>query len=226
MSRRLYLITKESTMSANSSETSAPQAVIREAVGVFDDSESFQAAADELMSAGFDRAELSLLASDKIVQAKLGHSYEKVSELEDDAAVPRAAFVGRDSLVEARVGVIGGLAYIGALAAIGAVVASGGTLAGAIAAAAVAGGGGGLIGSVAARYIGRDRATEMQTQIDKGGLLLWVHIRDDEHEKRPIEILGRYGADDVHVHDIQVTAEPESNPLTGIDPDPFLGAKI
>jgi hypothetical protein len=102
------------------------------------------------------------------------------------------------------------------------VVASGRTLAAAIAAAAIAGGGGGLIGGWAARFLGRDRARELQHQLDHGGLLLGVYVRDQAHEQRAIEILTNYGAEDVHVHDLPGTRDPADNPLTGVELDPFL----
>jgi hypothetical protein len=197
-------------------------AKVREAVGVFHDRNSFQAAVDELLNSGFDRADLGLLASTRAVEEKLGHLYEKVSELEDDPRVPRAAFIGRDSMVEGRTGIVGGLAYIGALAAIGAVVASGGTLAWTIAAAVVAGGGGGLLGGVAARWLGRERAKTIQDQLDHGGLLLWVRLRDVTHERRAVDILRMHSAADVHVHELPVAAVPEADPLAGFEPDPFL----
>ena len=209
-------------MTETGKEASASTVTIREAVGVFHDWSSLQATVDELQISGFDRAEISLLAGENAVEEKLGHVYQKVGELEDDPKVPRAAFVGRDSMVEARVGVIGGLAYVGALAAVGAIVASGGTVAAAIIGAVAAGGGGGLIGSVASRWLGRDRAKQLQAQLDKGGLLLWVRVRDGDHEKRAVDILGKHAADDVHVHDIPGSAEPETDPLAGIEPDPFL----
>ena len=200
---------------------------IREAVGVFHDRHSFQNAVEDLQSAGFDRAELSLLASAPAVEAKLGHAYRKVQELADDAAVPRAAFVGDHSLAEGRTGIIGGLAYVGAMVAAGAVVASGGSLAAVIAATAVAGGGGGLLGSWAASFLGADRARRLQDQLDRGGLLLWVRARDEAHEKRALAILRRTGAEDVHVHELPAAAVPADNPLSGIEFDPFLpGARV
>jgi hypothetical protein len=200
---------------------------IREAVGVFHDRDSFQSAVEDLQSAGFDRSELSLLASEQAVEAKLGHAFRKVQELEDDAAVPRAAFVGDHSLAEGRTGIIGGLAYIGAVAAAGAVVASGGSLAAAIAATAVAGGSGGLLGGWAASFLGDDRAHQLQHQLDRGGLLLWVRVRDEAHENRALEILRRTGGEDVHVHQIPASAVPAENPLSGVEFDPFLpGARI
>ena len=62
---------------------------VREAVGVFNRPEELQGAIDELLSSGFYRAELSLLASAHAVEAKLDHRYEKVSSLADDPTVPR-----------------------------------------------------------------------------------------------------------------------------------------
>jgi hypothetical protein len=199
----------------------------REAVGVFHDLEAFQDAIEALTGAGFDRADLSLLASEKAVEQKLGHAYHKVKELEGDAAVPRAAYADNHSIAEARTGAIGGLAYIGAMAAVGVVVASGGGLAAAIAAAAIAGGGGGVLGSIAARFIGRDEAENLQAQLDKGGLLLWVRTADAAHEQRALEILRKNGAADVHVHELPISNDPDANPLSGINIDPFLpDAKI
>lgn len=200
---------------------------VREVVGVFHEQGSLQGAIDDLLGSGFDRAEVSLLASDEAIERKLGHAYARVQELEDDSEVPRVAFIGDDALAEARTGVIGGLAYIGAVAAAGAVVASGGALAGAIAAAAIAGGGGGLLGSWVTRHLGEARARDLQRQLDHGGLLLWVHIRDPAHEARAVQILRENGAEDVHAHDLPATSDPSESPFAGIEIDPFLpGARI
>lgn len=200
---------------------------VREAVGVFDDTDSFEAAVDELLNSGFDRSELSLLATDRAVEAKLGHLYDKVSEVEDDPSVPRTAYVGRNSTVEAKTGIIGGLGYVGALAAVGIIVATGGTVAAALLGAAAAGAAGSGIGTIAARLFGRERAVSIQHQLEKGGLLLWVRTRDAEHERRALEILSRHGADDVHVHELPAPSEPSPDPLVGGQPDPFLpGAKV
>lgn len=175
---------------------------IREAVGVFHDPDSLQEAIDELLSSGFDRAELSLLAGEHAVEEKLGHRYRKVAELEDDPRVPRTAYVSVESIGDAEGGLIGGLMYIGAVVAGGAVVASGGTLAGAFLAAAMAGGAGGLFGSALAKLIDDHHADYLQRQLDKGGLLLWAHVRDREHEQRAKHILERHSGEDVHVHEL------------------------
>jgi hypothetical protein len=161
-----------------------------------------QDAIDELLSSGFNRAELSLLASEGAVEEQLGHIYEKARELEDDPEVPRSAYVSAESIGAAEGGLFGGLIYVGATAALGAVVASGGTLAAAFSAAALAGGAGGLIGAALAKLLGEHHANRIQEQLDHGGLLLWVRTWDKDHEQRAIEILTRHSAHDVHTHEL------------------------
>ena len=155
---------------------------LREAVGVFDSAEALDAVIDELESSGFDRNEISLLATEEAVEKKLGHRYSKVAELEDDATVPRTAYVSAESTGDAEGALIGGLLYVGAIATAGAIVASGGTLAAVITGAALAGGTGGLAGAVLAKLVGDHHARYLQKQLDHGGLLLWVRTTTPERE--------------------------------------------
>ncbi len=181
--------------------------VSREAVGIFHSPQGLQGAIDELLSSGFHRAELSLLASELAVVEKLGHRYAKVDVLADDPAVPRAAYVSTEAIGDAEGALIGGLVYVGATVATGAVVASGGTLLAVIAGAALAGGAGGLIGSVLAKWLGNHHAHYLQEQIERGGLLLWVRTWDAAKEERAVEILTKYSAEKVHVHGLPLVAQ-------------------
>lgn len=175
---------------------------VREAVGVFDDAESFQEAVDDLLNAGFDRAEISLLASEHAVAEKLGHLYRKVEELEDDSAVPRAVYVSPEAISAAKGAVVGTLFYVAAGVAAGAVLASGGTVLAAFVAQGLAGGAAASIGAVLAGMIGRHHAEHVRTQIEHGGLLLWVNARTPARERVAVDILRRHSAHDVHVHSI------------------------
>lgn len=174
-----------------------------EAVAVFEDAASLEAAVDELQSHGFDHADLSLLASAEAVEKELGHRFTKVQQVEDDDAAPRTAYVSTESRGDAEGGLIGGLMYVGALAAAGATVASGGTLGAAIAGAAAMGGAGGLIGATLAKFIDDQHAISLEEQLDRGGLLLWVRTRDGEHEQKAKDILSKHSAHDVHLHKLQ-----------------------
>jgi hypothetical protein len=148
-----------------------------------------QEAIDELMSSGFDRADLSLLATERASEQKLGHRSTKIKKLEDDPTIPRAAYVSTESVGDAEGGLIGGLMYVGATAAAGAIVATGGTLAAAIVGAALAGGAGGLIGSMLAAWVGDQHARHLQEHLDRGGLLLWARTWDADGESAPSEFL-------------------------------------
>jgi hypothetical protein len=180
----------------------------REAVGIFHDADALETAIDELLSAGFDRADLSLLASERAVEDKLGHRYQRVDALADDPGAPRVAYVSTEAIGGAEGALVGGLVYVGALVASGAVVASGGTLAAVIAAAALAGGGGGLIGSLLAKRVGWHHASYLHEQLEHGGLLLWVHLEKSIDEKRAVEILRKYSADGVHLHGAPIESSP------------------
>jgi hypothetical protein len=169
-----------------------------EVVGVFHKAEDLESAIDELLRSGFDRAELSLLASENAVATKLGGYYRSTQEMADDPAVPRAAFVSTAAIGDAQGALIGGLAYIGATVAIGAVVMSGGALAAAVAGALLAGGTGAVLGSVLAHWVGDHHAAYLHDQVENGGLLLWVRAWNASDEARAIEIIEKHAADSVH----------------------------
>jgi len=214
-------------MHSSTSEQTQSIHTVREAVGVFHDVDSFEAAINELQSSGFDRSEISLLASEEAVTGKLGHVYSSAEELEDAPDTPRAVYVGDDAVGQGQAAVIGGLFMLGTFAAIGAIVASGGTLAATIFAVTAGGGGGGALGLAIAQRMGTHHADYISEQLSKGGLLLWVRTRDPEHEKLALEVLNTHGADDAHIHGFEPSHEPAANPLTGVNVDPFLpGAPV
>ncbi len=178
--------------------------MVREAVGVFQDESALQHAVDELLVGGFDRSSLTLLAGAQAVEKKLGHKYDRITELEDDLEAPRITYIGKDSRTEGKGAMISGLGYVGAVGAAGAVVASGGTVAFALLGAAAAGGLGGMVGAALARFLDRHHAKHLQEQLDHGGLLLWVATHSDADEERARAILRRGGAEHVHLHDLPV----------------------
>ena len=169
-------------------------------VGVFHTAEALEDTIDELLSSGFDRAQLSLLSSAHAVEDKLDHRYRRVTELADDPSMPRTAYISTAAVGDAQGALIGGLTYIGATAAIGAVVMSGGALGATLIAAVVAGGAGTLLGSFLARLVGQHHADYLHDQIEAGGLLLWVRAWEAADEALAISILRKHAGDDVRSH--------------------------
>lgn len=176
--------------------------LVREVVGVFHEVKAMEDAIEALLLDGFDRATISLIASEATIEEKLRHRYDRVSEVDAEPHTPRMAYVESDSLNEAKAGLAGGLAYVGATVAAGAVVFTGGAAGLAVAAAVAVGGGGALIGALLGRYIGKHHADTLQRQLDQGGLLLWVACAEATNEQRAMEIMRRYSATDVGVHEL------------------------
>ena len=171
-----------------------------EAVGIFHTAKDLQAAIDDLLSQGFNRMDLSILASEKAIEDKLHESYVPARDLEDRVQVPTTAFVSTESIGDGMGAVIGTLVYVPGMIGAAAVAASGGTLAAALAATLIAGGIGGSIGAVMAGLIGKTHSAEIEKHLLAGGLLLWVRTRDQQHEERALGILKGHNAEGVHLH--------------------------
>lgn len=171
---------------------------IREAVGIFDSEQQLQAAIDDLLSHGFNRAEISVLAPVSAVEEKLGHRFKSVAEIEDDPEAMSKAYIPVETIGDAEGAVIGSLLYVGAFAGI-VLVASGGALAAALAALAL-GGSGTAVGVALARFIKQHHADYIADQLEKGGLLLWVRTWDQKDEAKAVELLSAHSAHDVHIH--------------------------
>jgi hypothetical protein len=208
--------------STGSDEPSTFDYAVREAVGLFHSEDELEDAIEALELAGFDRAQINLLAAQRSAEERLRHRITDQRELEDSDAAPLGVHADRHEVAEGKAALVSGLALVGSFAAIGAVVATGGGLAAVIAAAAVAGGAGGGIGGLIARTVGQHRAQEIEAQLAAGGLLLWVELRSPEQEQKAIEILKRHSAADVHVHELRRHWGDEDVPLRRWQPDPFL----
>src|SRR5665213_2388946 len=166
---------------------------IREVVAVFSDTDELDKAVYELQTRGFDRAAFSLLASEAAVAEKLGHRYQQVRDVEDDPKAPRETFFSRVSRLEADYLPAPILASVGILALAGV---------GSILAVLVAAGAGGLIGAALGRMIHEHHAIRVQEQLARGGLLLWVNVRNAGEEETALKVLRVHAAHDVHAHDI------------------------
>jgi hypothetical protein len=198
---------------------------VREVAAVFRSRQALDEAVDALLLAGFDRADIDLMASVEAVRQKLGGIYAPAEELADVPDVPRRAFTTREDVVIPLANVAGILTYIGATAAALGVVASGGALALAAVAAAAGGVAGGGLGALIARSLGRQEAQALEEAIGKGGLVLWVRVRSPEREAKAQEILREHGGEAVRVHEIEIDKRFEDMPLSSLVVDPWLGSE-
>ena len=174
-----------------------------QAVAVFQDIAALDVAVGQLLDAGFDQDDISLLASEVTVEDKLGHRYERVEELEDSADAPRVAYRTLAEFADTERTIANALTFLPTIIAAGTVVASAGIVAAAIAGTAISGA---LLSTALARWIDKAHADHLQEQLEHGGLLLWVNAPTAEKQGEAFRVLKEHGAADVHLHDF---AEPE-----------------
>lgn len=172
-----------------------------EVVGLFDSLEKLQSAIDDLMTHGFDRSEISLLAEEEKAREKLGS--KRSVEIEDADDAPRIPYIEMESLNEGKASLIGLLFYVGAIAGAIAVWSIYGGFAEAIFAGVAAGMGASLIGVGVTKFIQRRQRSWVQGQLARGGLLLWARTRTEEHERAALDAMQHNGGHDVHVHRVE-----------------------
>jgi hypothetical protein len=192
------------------------QSVVREVAGIVRSPETLDNVVDALERAGFDRADIDVMADVATIRDRFGSMFIPVEEFADVPGAPRRAFIQRDDVSLLRAGAFGMLFYIGATAAALGVVASGGSLAAALAAAAAAGTASGSIGALATRFLSRERAKLIETMIKWGGLVLWVRVRSEEAERRAEQVMREGGVEAVRVHEITLDKRLEDLPLAKV----------
>lgn len=187
-------------MEANRVSTPEERHDLREVVGVFDAVDRLQSAIDDLLTGGFDRSEISLLAEEDKVRQKLGDKEVRADELEDSPAAPRTPYIDRESLNIGKASIVGVLFYVGVIVGAGFAFAYGLSLTSAIAIGLLAGGAAGVLGLLISKLVGDRQAHWAQSQLKHGGLLLWARVWNDERERAAIDIMRRHGGRDVHAH--------------------------
>lgn len=180
--------------------------VAREAVGTLHSEEALEAAVSELTSSGWDRARLSIVAAESVLAPHLPPSEKPVETAADDPAVERGAVVTDTDMRQGRTLASSMAGVIAAFGAAGAVVVTGGGALAAVVGAAAVGGGVTAAAHAAGRWLSDRREQFLDEQVERGGILLWVALRDAGEDRKATDILRRHGAEDVHVHEIDVAA--------------------
>lgn len=171
---------------------------LQEIVGTFAAPERLESAIDALERAGWDRADLSVLAQRSLLNDE--PITPPPSAAADDAAAPRGAVVPEADMRQSRTLVASMAGVIAAFAATGATIVTGGGALAAIVGAAAAGGGASLLAHAAGRLVEDNHQDFLREQAERGGILLWVRIAKPEQEAEAKAILARHGATDVRAH--------------------------
>ncbi|BAI72351.1 hypothetical protein AZL_017130 [Azospirillum sp. B510] len=153
-------------------------AEVREVVALFSTRAGFDQAVDTLLAAGFDRADLSVLASHTSLEAA-----ETKSKPRDEALT----------------GLVGELKYAFPLTTAGLIAIVGGPIEAALAALVAAGVGGVAIKDYLDELTSHPKPDEFTRALEAGGVILWVRVETAEEEERATALLEREGGGNVHV---------------------------
>ena len=176
---------------------------IREAVGIFLNTEPLKDAIKDLLASGCKSTELGLLASEQVVERSLSDLYARTNKSQASSQAPAIAFIGKESLEEAGT-VSGSLFFVGTTGLMGAVVASSAVLGGALLAAIGGIVGVGVVGALVAALIHQSDAEYLQQQVDEGHILLFVRIEDAAKEQKAMNILTRHCGVGVKMYEVPV----------------------
>jgi len=196
----------------------------REVTGVFHSRKALIDAADDLLVAGFDRADIDVSAPLDELQRRLNYQSIPPADLADIPTAARQPLIDQgdvlttDAVVGSLAGCIGAVAMayfliIRGMAplSVGIVSVLTGLVVGGVAVLAVR------------RRLQRERVRGLEKLAEAHGLLIWVRVQSPEKEAEAQEILARHGAEAVHVHEIELAKTPEDLPLHSLRVDPWLG---
>jgi len=196
----------------------------REVTGVFRSRKALIDAADDLLVAGFDRADIDVSAPLDELQRRLNYQSIPPADLADIPTAARQPLIDQgdvlttDAVVGSLAGCIGAVAMayfliIRGMAPLSVGIVS--VLTGLVV--------GGVAVLVARRRLQRERVQGLEKLAEAHGLLIWVRVQSPEKEAEAQEILARHGAEAVHVHEIELAKTPEDLPLHSLRVDPWLG---
>lgn len=196
----------------------------REVTGVFHSRKALLEAAQDLLTAGIDRADIDVSASLDEVERRLNYASIPPADLADIPATPRQELLGDDDAMGAKVA-IGSV--VGCVVAVGMAfllavhdfsplpIAIISILCGFVV--------GGIMLAVLHRRFNQEYVRGLDKLSEARGLLIWVRVRSPEKEALAQEILIRRGGQAVHVHEIELAKKPDDLPLHSLRPDPWLG---
>lgn len=193
--------------------------VIREAIALFADEDALEAAILDLQENGVDRSRISVLGS-LSRPGKAGGSPNWMHHLVDPEEAPRGAPNDRATRAEGKSAMIAVPGYAGATLGLSLVLASGGALGFAIVAAILTGALGGGAGALLDHSIGKHHREEVETQLEAGGLIVWVKLGDDE--EAVTRLLADAGGKNVHAETHGTRWGTNDIPFATTQPDPFL----
>lgn len=202
------------------------RARVREVAAIFYSPQALEDAVEDLLLAGFDRADIDELGDFDEVQRRLGPVYVAHEELADLPQAPRRPAILSGDVAATLVVVVSVAASAAGLGAAFAATASGVATAWALGVAVLAAlAAGGIVGLLTMRVLRPPQSRALEPVMVARGLVLWVRTRSVDREDVARQVLQRRGGQAIRIHEIEIAKRPEEIPLSSLRPDPWLGGE-
>jgi hypothetical protein len=160
----------------------AAKTLRREVVGVFSQRSDFDSAVSTLLSNGFSRSDLSVLASHDSLDAASAEALSWKNRL---------------------VGLLGELKYEGPLVTAGFIAIAAGSVGAVIGGLIAAGVGGVALKELMEEVTAHPHSAEFAAALAAGSVLLWIDVPNQSAEERAKAILTSSGASNIHTNERQ-----------------------
>jgi hypothetical protein len=196
----------------------------REVTGVFHSRRALDNTVQDLLSSGFDRADIDVSASPNEQQRRLNYQAIPAADLTDIPAAAREPYLGGDDRLGVEVVMASVVGCVVALGMAFYLISRETTPLTVILVSVLSG----IVTAAAAirplrRLMQRDRFSGLEPVAEWEGLLIWVRVQSPEKEALAQEILLRHGGKAVHIHEIEIAKTADDLPLHSLRPDPWLG---
>ncbi len=163
--------------------------------GIFQDVTQFQRALGDLVAAGVQPESISVLGNHEAVSDHFGGTVPEARQLADRLDTPRES-LDEDHAVARAIRLIGeGLSIIGTIGAAGIAFAVGGPVGVAVGAGTATET---KVDDVLLKYVDRTHTERFEQSIRDGGIVCWVHARNEDEAKLALRLLSASGGADVH----------------------------
>jgi len=168
---------------------------MKEITGIFDKKNDLDSACEELSKIGIKKSDISLLAREKDVHAKLGKDYKSVYELKAGDDIPRIEYISEKTFFNRENIFITILFYLGLITALGISVIKQDSISLDIAIAFFAGMFLQLIAIFISSIFRKRHSDYIERKLNKGGFLFWIKLSGKKNLRSKIyKILKKYSA--------------------------------
>ncbi len=171
-----------------------------EVEGIFKSKDELDQAVNELFVHGFDQSSLSVLSDKIIIHQNFQKKLKDILDLANNSSVSRTFFLAEENIGLAEGAIISVLMYVGTLTAAGIIILKGGNVKLTLTIAVSIGILFTLVGIWLANIIRKHHKEYIENQLKKGGLLLWVQLKNKSQLNIVKAVLEKNNAINVHLN--------------------------